>query len=188
MFYAFLFFSLQVSEAIIKDITGSNAIFGGDLSIVVHLLKPTLGKYNRDKEEVFELTGNMFYISNTLVASYQTWTELTDVHQRFLLSTTILRNIDNTGFLFLSENLFSNFTQTTTFNITMRFSFQYLDVVLDTIGSGRKFPHCYDFDQVMHKLFENSSHFLKGIHLYSCAFKRWLRAWCGDIIDVPQRG
>ena len=141
--------SPQVTEAIISGISGSNDIFGGDLSVVVHLLEPTLRKYNRDKEEVYGLTRNMFNISNTLLASYTAWTELTDFNQRYLLSTNILGNIDNTGFLFLSENLFSNFTPTLSLtNITTRFSFQHLDVILDTLDSERAFPHCYYFDQV----------------------------------------
>ena len=138
-----------MTEAIISGISGSNDIFGGDLSAVVQLLEPTLRKYNRDNEEVYGLTRNMFNISNALLASYQAWTELTDFHQRYLLSSNILGNIDNTGFLFLSENLFSNFTPTSSLtNITTRFSFQHLDVILDTLDSERTFPHCYGFDQV----------------------------------------
>ena len=139
--------SLQVTEAIIKGMSGSNDIFGGDLSAVVYLLEPTLRKYNRDNEEVLELTRNMYNISNTLLASYAAWTELTDFHQRYLLSTNILSNIDNTGFLYLSEQL-SNFTPTPNFNLTKQFSFQHLDVILDTLDPEKALPHCYDFTQV----------------------------------------
>ena len=139
--------SLQVTEAIIKGMSGSNDIFGGDLSAVVYLLEPTLRKYNRDNEEVLELTRNMYNISNTLLASYAAWTELTDFHQRYLLSTNILSSIDNTGFLYLSENQFSNLTPRTKFNRTMQFGFQHLDVILDTIDPEKASPHCYDFDQ-----------------------------------------
>ena len=140
--------SLQVTEAIIKGMSGSNDIFGGDLSAVVYLLEPTLRKYNRDNEEVLGLTRNMYNISNTLLASYAAWTELTDFHQRNLLSTNILSNIDNTGFLYLSEHQFSNFTPTTNFNLTKQFSFQHLDVILDTLDPEKALPHCYDFNQV----------------------------------------
>ena len=147
--YVFFILAAQVTEEIMKHMSGSNDIFGGELSIVVHLLEPTLRKYNRDNEEVYGLTSNMYNISNTLLASYTAWTELTDFHQRYLLSTNILSIIDNTGFLFLSENLFSNFTPTTNFNLTMQFSFQHLDVILDTIDSEKAFPRCYDFEQVI---------------------------------------
>ena len=148
--YVFFILSVQVTEEIMKHMSGSNDIFGGELSIVVHLLEPTLRKYNRDNEEVYGLTSNMYNISNTLLASYTAWTELTNFHQRHLLSTNILSIIDNTGFLFLSENLFSNFTPTTTLtNITTRFSFQHLDVILDTLDSEKAFPRCYDFEQVI---------------------------------------
>ena len=140
------FFSSQVTDAIIKGISDSNDIFGGDLLAVVHLLEPILRKYNRDNEEVYGLTRNMYNISNALLASSTAWIELADFHQRYLLSTNILGNIDNTGFLFLSENLFSNFTPT---NFTKRFTFQHLDVILDTIDSERVFPHCYDFEEVI---------------------------------------
>ena len=96
------------------------------------------------------MTRIMYNISNTLLASYTAWTEITDFNQRYSLSTTILGNIDNTGFLYLSENLFSNFTQTTTLaNITKQFSFQHLDVILDTLDPEKALPHCYDFDQVI---------------------------------------
>ena len=139
-----------MTEAIIKGMSGSNDIFGGDLSAVVHFLEPTLRKYNQDNEEVLGLTRNMYNISNTLLSSFIAWTELTDFHQRYLLSTNILGNIDNTGFLFLSEHLFSNFTPTTSFyNITMRFNFQHLDVILDTLDPEKALPHCYAFDQVI---------------------------------------
>ena len=146
----FLNFSAQVTEAIINGVSGTDQIFGGDLSAVVNLLEPTLRKYNRDNEEVHGLTRNMYNISNTLLASYQAWTELTDFHQRYLLSTDILGNIDRTGFLFLSENLFSSFTTTSTSlrNISTRFTFQHLDVILDTLDSEGSFPRCYYFDQV----------------------------------------
>ena len=144
-----------MTEAIIEGISGSDDIYGGDLSIVVNFLEPTLKKYNRDHEAVFGLTQNMYNISNTLVASVQSWTELTDFRQRYLLSSNILSNIDKTGFLFLAENLFSNFTITKPFNITTQFSFKYVDVILDTIDPEGEFPHCYDFHQVRLKHFQN---------------------------------
>ena len=150
------FFSSQVTDAIIKGISGSNYIFGGDLLAVVRLLEPILRKYNRDNEEVYGLTENMFNISNALLASCTAWTELADFHQRYLLSTKILSNIDNTGFLFLSVNLL-NFIPT---NFTTRFTFQHLDVILDTIDPERVFPHCYDFEEVTisnHKFVHTSS-------------------------------
>ena len=149
-FKCLLHFSPQVTIAIINGISGSDEIFGGDLSVVVNLLEPMLRKYNGDNEEVGGLTRNMFYISNTLLASYQAWTELTDFHQRYLLSTDIIGNIESTGFLFLSEKLSSNFAPNSTplNNITKQFSFQHLDVILDTLDSEEAFPHCYYFDQV----------------------------------------
>lgn len=185
------FFSSQVTDAIIKGISSSNDIFGGDLLVVVHLLEPILRKYNRDNEEVCVLTRNMFNISNTLLASCTAWTELTDFHQRYQLSTNILSNIDKTGFLFLSENPFSNFTTT---NFTKRFTFQHLDVIVDTIDSERVFPHCYDFDEV--NVFYFSTQFirfftlpLQGLCLHSQRnFERYKWGWArsGESFGVLQ--
>ena len=99
--------------------------------------------YNKDSEDVFSLTRNIYNISNTLLASFQAWTELTDFDQRYRLSTNILRIIDNTGFLFLSDHQLSASAKTQT-----NFSFEHLKVILDTIGPERSFSRCYDFEQV----------------------------------------
>ena len=134
-----------MSKEIIHNLSGSDHMFGGDLSAVVRFLQPTLQKYNRDKEEVFNLTNNLYNISDILFTSYEAWTELTDFGQRYKLSTNILANIDNTGFLYLYETEFSLFMQ---FNITMQFNFKSLVVILDKIDSTGALPNCYDFDQV----------------------------------------
>ena len=132
-----------MTEAIIKGISGSNDMFGGDLSVVVDLLEQIIQIFNRDSEDVFSLTRNIYNISNTLLASFQAWTELTDFGQRYRLSTNILRIIDNTGFLFLSDHQLSASAKTQT-----NFSFEHLKVILDTIGPERSFSRCYDFEQV----------------------------------------
>ena len=139
----FSLFLLKVTEAIIKGISSSNDMFGGDLSVVVDLLEQILQIYNKDSEDVFSLTRNIYNILNTLLASFQAWTELTDFDQRYRLSTNILRIIDNTGFLFLSDHQLSASEKNQT-----NFSFEHLKVILDTIGPERSFSRCYDFDQV----------------------------------------
>ena len=139
----FSLFLLQVTEAIIEGISSSNDMFGGDLSVVVDLLEQIIQIYNRDSEDVSSLTRNIYNISNTLLASFQAWTELTDFDQRYRLSTNILRIIDNTGFLFLSDHQLSASAKTQT-----NFSFEHLKVILDTIGPERSFSRCYDFEQV----------------------------------------
>ena len=139
----FSLFLLQVTEAIIEGISSSNDMFGGDLSVVVDLLEQIIQIYNRDSEDVSSLTRNIYSISNTLLASFQAWTELTDFDQRYRLSTNILRIIDNTGFLFLSDHQLSASAKTQT-----NFSFEHLKVILDTIGPERSFSRCYDFEQV----------------------------------------
>ena len=141
-----------MSKEIIHNLSGSDRMFGGDLSAVVRFLQPTLQKYNRDKEEVFNLTNNLYNISDILFTSYEAWTELTDFGHRYKLSTNILANIDNIGFLYLYETEFSLFTQ---FNITMQFNFKSLVVILDKIDSTGALPNCYDFDQV-----RNQNHYI----------------------------
>ena len=135
-----------MTKEIIHGISGAEHIFGGDLSAVVRFLKPTLQRYNRDNEEVFNLTNNMYNISNILFTSYEAWTELTDFGQRYQLSSNILANIDNTGFLFLSETMFS--TMLTHFNQTVQFSFQTFEVILDIIDPTQAISSCYKFNQV----------------------------------------
>ena len=116
--------------------------------MVVDLLGQIIQIYNKDSEDVFSLTRNIYNISNTLLASFQAWTELTDFDQRYRLSTNILRIIDNTGFLFLSDHQLSASAKTQT-----NFSFEHLKVILDTIGPERSFSRCYDFEQVTIKHF-----------------------------------
>ena len=135
-----------MTKEIIHGISGAEHIFGGDLSAVVRFLKPTLHRYNRDNEEVFNLTNNMYNISNILFTSYEAWIELTDFGQRYQLSSNILANIDNTGFLFLSETMFS--TTLTHFNQTVQFSFQTFEVILDIIDPTQAISSCYKFNQV----------------------------------------
>ena len=140
-----------MTEAIIEGISSSNDMFGGDLSVVVDLLGQIIQIYNKDSEDVFSLTRNIYNISNTLLASFQAWTELTDFDQRYRLSTNILRIIDNTGFLFLSDHQLPASEKTQT-----NFSFEHLKVILDTIGPERSFSRCYDFEQVRIKHFQSS--------------------------------
>ena len=109
---------------------------------------------------MFNLTNKMYNISNILFTSYEAWIELTDFGQRYQLSSNILANIDNTGFLFLSETMFS--TMLTHFNQTVQFSFQTLEVILDIIDPTQAISSCYKFNQVrnqhLHILFLSVSY------------------------------
>ena len=123
--------------------TSSDVIFGGDLAIVVSLFDPIIEMYDRAKAESFVLATNMFRISNILVASSEAWEDITSYGERYILSTAILSNIDNMGFLYLSENLSKK--GPTVFN------FSNVQVILDTINYTPApilpFPNCYQFTQ-----------------------------------------
>ena len=132
----------QVTEAIISGLSTSDVIFGGDLHTVVSLFDPIIQKYNRANYESFVLITNMYQISNMLVNSSKAWGDVTDFVDRYLLSTAILTNIDNIGFLFLSENPFTKGP--------IMFNFSHIGVILDTQKASTElgFPNCYQFNQV----------------------------------------
>ena len=104
---------------------------------------------------MFNLTNNMYNISNILFTSYEAWIELTDFGQRYQLSSNILAHIDNSGFLFLSETMFS--TMLAHFNQTVQFSFQTLEVILDIIDPTQAISSCYKFNQVRNQHHHNLS-------------------------------
>ena len=132
-----------MTEAIISGLTSSDVIFGGDLSTVVSLFGPIIKMYDSAKAESFVLATNMFRISNILIASTGAWEDITSYGERYILSTAILSNIDNMGFLYLSENLSKK--GPTVFN------FSNVQVILDIINYTAApilpFPNCYQFTQ-----------------------------------------
>ena len=132
-----------MTEAIISGLSSSDVIFGGDLHFVVALFDPIINKYNRANYESLVLVTNMFNISNILVDSTDAWQDLPDFGERYLLSTSILANVDDMGFLFLSENPFVKGPK--------RFSFSHIGVVLEAHKAPNRqdFPDCYDFPQVI---------------------------------------
>ena len=132
-----------MTEAIISGLSGSDVIFGGDLHTVVTLFGPIIQKYNSANYESFVLITNMYQISNMLVNSSEAWGDLTNFGERYLLSTAILANIDNMGFLFLSENPFTRGP--------IIFNFSHMGVILDAQKkpTERGFPNCYQFNQVV---------------------------------------
>ena len=91
----------------------------------------------------------MYKISNMLVNSSEAWGDVTDFGDRYLLSTAILTNIDNIGFLFLSENPFTKGP--------IIFNFSHIGVILDAQKAPTElgFPNCYQFNQVNTDLKEN---------------------------------
>ena len=123
--------------------TSSDVVFGGDLATVVSLFDPIIEMYDRAKAESFVLATNMFRISSILIASIGAWEDTTSFGQRYILSTAILSNIDNMGFLYLSEN--PSKKGPTVFN------FSNVQVILDTINYTPApilpFPNCYQFTQ-----------------------------------------
>ena len=131
-----------MTEAIISGLSDSDVIFGGDLHTVVSLFDPIIQKYNRANYESFVLITNMYQISNMLVNSSEAWGDVTDFGDRYLLSTAILTNIDNIGFLFLSENPFTKGP--------VMFNFSHIGVILDAQKASTElgFPNCYKFNQV----------------------------------------
>ena len=133
----------KVTEAIISGLSGSDVIFGGDLHTVVSLFHPIIQKYNSANYESFVLVTNMYQISNMLVNSSEAWGDLTNFGERYLLSTAILTNIDNMGFLFLSENPFTRGP--------IIFNFSHIGVILDSQKrtTERGIPNCYQFNQVV---------------------------------------
>ena len=138
-------FLCKVTEAIISGLSGTDVIFGGDLHTVVSLFDPIIQKYNTANYESFVLATNMYQISNILVNSSEAWGDLTNVGERYLLSTVILTNIDNVGFLFLSENPSTKGKKT--------FKFSHIEVILDAQKAPTElgFPNCYQFNQVVVK-------------------------------------
>ena len=132
-----------MTEAIISGLSDSDVIFGGDLHTVVSLFDPIIQKYNSANYESFVLITNMYQISNMLVNSSEAWGDLTSFGERYLLSTAILTNIDNMGFLFLSENPFTRGP--------IIFNFSHIGVILDAQKKPTKrgFPNCYQFNQVV---------------------------------------
>ena len=87
--------------------TSSDVIFGGDLATVVSLFDPIIEMYDRAKAESLVLATNMFRISSILTASSVAWEDITSFGERYNLSASILSNIDNIGYLYLSENPFN---------------------------------------------------------------------------------
>ena len=126
--------------------TSSDVIFGGDLAIVVSLFDPIIEMYDRAKAESFVLATNMFRISNILIASSEAWEDITSFGERYILSTAILSNIDNMGYLYLSENPFNKEPKI--------FNFSNVAVKL------APFSLCYEFTQAS---WENIVNYLKKI-------------------------
>ena len=126
--------------------TSSDVIFGGDLATVVSLFDPIIEMYDRAKAESFVLATNMFRISNILIASSEAWEDITSFGERYILSTAILSNIDNMGYLYLSENPFNKEPKI--------FNFSNVAVKL------APFSLCYEFTQAS---WENIVNYLKKI-------------------------
>ena len=124
--------------------TSSDVIFGGDLATVVSLFDPIIEMYDRAKAESLVLATNMFRISSILTASSVAWEDITSFGERYILSTSILSNIDNMGYLYLSENPFNKEPKI--------FNFSNVAVKL------APFSLCYEFTQAS---WENIVNYLK---------------------------
>ena len=163
-----------MTEAIISGLSGSDVIFGGDLHTVVSLFDPIIQKYNTANYESFVLITNMYRISNMLVISSEAWGDVTNFGERYLLSTAILTNIDNIGFLFLSEN--------PSMKGPKIFNFSHIGVILDAQKTPTElgFANCYQFNQVgVKKILKKAMidiykiRLSTGFHLHSkCSLRR----------------
>ena len=131
-----------MTEAIISGLSGSDVIFGGDLHTVVSLFDPIIQKYNTANYESFVLITNIYKISNMLLNSSEAWGDVTNFGERYLLSTAILTNIDDIGFLFLAENPFIKGPKIS--------NFSHIGVILDARKAPTElgFRSCYQFKQV----------------------------------------
>ena len=157
-----------MTEAIISGLSGSDVIFGGDLHTVVSLFDPIIQKYNTANYESFVLITNIYKISNMLLNSSEAWGDVTNFGERYLLSTAILTNIDDIGFLFLSENPFIKGPKIS--------NFSHIGVILDAQKTPTElgFANCYQFNQVgVKKILKKAMidiykiHLSTGFHLHS---------------------
>ena len=113
---------------------------------MVSLFDPIIQKYNTANYESFVLITNIYKISNMLLNSSEAWGDVTNFGERYLLSTAILTNIDDIGFLFLSEN--------PSMKGPKIFNFSHIGVILDARKAPTElgFPSCYQFKQVCYML------------------------------------